>query len=93
MPPKLYTAPAPQNPDSPQFIKDWVRWGAGPRASQFLILAAKTRSVLDGRFTPNKDDVKSVLNPILRHRVITNFSAEAEGVSSVEIVKKLIETV
>ncbi|MBK7866259.1 MAG: MoxR family ATPase [Ignavibacteriales bacterium] len=83
----------PQNPDSPQFIKDWVRWGAGPRASQFLILAAKTRSVLDGRFTPNKDDVKSVLNPILRHRVITNFSAEAEGISSVEIVKKLIEPV
>jgi MoxR-like ATPase len=90
---KVVHSTRPQNPDSPQFIKDWVRWGAGPRASQFLILAAKTRSVLDGRFTPNKDDVKSVLNPILRHRVITNFSAEAEGVSSVEIVKKLIETV
>lgn len=90
---KVVHSTRPQNADSPQFIKDWVRWGAGPRASQFLILAAKTRSVLEGRFTPNKDDVKSVLNPILRHRVITNFSAEAEGVSSVEIVKKLIETV
>jgi MoxR-like ATPase len=90
---KVVHSTRPQNPDSPQFIKDWVRWGAGPRASQFLILAAKTRSVLYGRFTPNKDDVKSVLNPILRHRVITNFSAEAEGISSVEIVKKLIEIV
>ena len=83
----------PNAPEAPAFIKDWVRWGAGPRASQYMILAAKTRAVLYGRFTPNKDDVKAVLNPILRHRVITNFSAEAEGITSVEIVKKLIETV
>lgn len=67
----------PNAPEAPAFIKDWVRWGAGPRASQYMILAAKTRAVLYGRFTPNKDDVKAVLNPILRHRVITNFSAEA----------------
>jgi len=90
---KIVHSTRPGTPDSPQFIKEWVRWGAGPRASQYLILAAKTRAVLYGRFTPNKDDVKSVLNPILRHRIIPNFSAEAEGITSVDIVKKLIETV
>lgn len=90
---KIVHSTRPGTPDSPQFIKEWVRWGAGPRASQYLILAAKTRAVLYGRFTPNKDDVKSVLNPILRHRIIPNFSAEAEGITSGDIVKKLIETV
>ncbi|GAB1350008.1 MoxR family ATPase [Ignavibacteriales bacterium] len=90
---KIVHSTRPGTPESPQFIKEWVRWGAGPRASQYLILAAKTRAVLYGRFTPNQDDIKSVLNPILRHRIIPNFSAEAEGITSVDIVKKLIETI
>lgn len=72
-----------------QFIKDWVSWGAGPRASQYLILAAKTKAVMDGRFTPSIDDVKYFLIPVLRHRIIPNFSAEADGINSVEIIKKL----
>lgn len=72
------------------FIKEHVAWGAGPRASQYLILAAKTRAVLEGRFTPTIDDVKSFLIPVLRHRIIPNFSAEAEGISSVAIIRKLI---
>ncbi len=81
----------PNNPQAPQFIKEWLRWGAGPRASQYLILAAKAKAVCDGRFTPNIDDVKSVLIPVLRHRIITNFNAEAEGINSVEVIKKISE--
>lgn len=81
----------PNNEQAPQFIKDWLRWGAGPRASQYLILAAKAKAVCQGRFTPNIDDVKSVLIPVLRHRIITNFNAEAEGINSVEVIKKISE--
>ena len=73
------------------FVTQWVNWGAGPRASQFLILAAKTKAIIEGRFTPNIEDVKSVLIPVLRHRIIPNFNAEAEGITSVDIIKKLIE--
>ncbi len=73
-----------------QFIKDHVAWGAGPRASQYLILAAKTKAVMEGRFTPSIDDVKYFLVPVLRHRIIPNFSAEAEGINSVSIIQKLI---
>jgi len=80
----------PVNGESDQFIKDWVSWGAGPRASQFLILAAKTNAVLNNRFTPSIDDVKKFLMPVLRHRIIPNFSAEADGINSVEIIKRLI---
>lgn len=78
------------NSNSNEYIKQWVNWGAGPRASQYLILAAKTKAVMDGRFTPNIDDVKSSLLPVLRHRIIPNFNAEAEGVSSVDIINKIL---
>jgi MoxR-like ATPase len=81
----------PNNPASPQFIKDWITWGAGPRASQYLILAAKTCAVMNGRFTPNIDDVKASMIPVLRHRIITNFNAEAEGINSVEVIKRLVQ--
>jgi len=81
----------PNNEQAPQFVKDWLRWGAGPRASQYLILAAKAKAVCGGRFTPNIDDVKSVLIPVLRHRIITNFNAEADGINSVEVIKKISE--
>jgi MoxR-like ATPase len=79
----------PTNGSTQQFVKDWVSWGAGPRASQYLILAAKTKAVMEGRFTPSIDDVKTFLIPVLRHRIIPNFSAEADGINSVEIIKKL----
>ena len=79
----------PDNNHSPDFIKNWISWGAGPRASQYLILAAKTRAVMQGRFTPNIDDVKFAMVPTLRHRIITNFSAEAEGINSVGVIEKL----
>jgi MoxR-like ATPase len=80
----------PNSGISPKFIKDWVSWGAGPRASQYLILAAKTSAVISGRFTPNIEDVKLAMIPVLRHRIITNFSAEAEGINSVEVIKRLM---
>jgi MoxR-like ATPase len=83
----------PNGESSPKFVKDWVRWGAGPRASQYLILAAKTKAVISGRFTPNIDDVKSVLIPVLRHRIIVNFNAEAEGMNTVSVIKKLLDEV
>lgn len=72
-------------------VNKWISWGAGPRASQYLILAAKTRAVMQNRFTPNIDDVKFAMVPVLRHRIITNFNAEAEGISSLEVIKKLKE--
>lgn len=81
----------PTNNNSPEFIKHWISWGAGPRASQYMILAAKTRAIIQGRFTPNIDDVNFAMLPVLRHRIITNFNAEAEGITSVEIIKKLIQ--
>lgn len=86
----LVTRTRPNQNGAPTFINEWLRWGAGPRASQFLILGAKTRAVLSGRHTPDVDDVRAVAKPVLRHRLVTNFNAEAEGVSSVEIVDKLL---
>ena len=81
----------PNNAASPETIKHWISWGAGPRASQYLILAAKTRAITQGRFTPNIDDVKFAMVPVLRHRIITNFNAEAEGINSVDVIKRLVE--
>ncbi len=81
----------PAESGSPQFIKDWVRWGAGPRASQYLILGAKTRAILSGRAMPDVDDVKAVARAVLRHRIVANFNAEADGVSTVQIVDRLLQ--
>jgi len=88
---KISNMTRPANGQSPQFIKDWITWGAGPRASQYLILAAKTRAVIEGRFTPNIDDVKVSMLPVLRHRIITNFNAEADGITSVEVINRLMK--
>ncbi len=81
----------PNYENAPQFVRDWTSWGAGPRASQYLILGAKTRAILEGRLTPNIDDVRAVAIPVLRHRIVTNFNAEADGVGTVDIIKKLLE--
>jgi MoxR-like ATPase len=79
--------------EAPQFIRDWVAWGAGPRASQYLILGAKARAILRGRETPAAEDVRAVAPAVLRHRIVTNFNAEAEGVKADDIIKKLIAEV
>ncbi len=80
----------PASDDAPKFIKDYVSWGCGPRASQYLILGAKTRAALDGRPTPDISDVRSVALPVLRHRIVTSFSAEADGVKVEHLVEKLL---
>ncbi|NNE43762.1 MAG: MoxR family ATPase [Gemmatimonadetes bacterium] len=90
---KLVSATRPRSDDAPQFIKDWVSWGAGPRASQYLVLGAKTRAILAGRFTPVAEDVRSVARAVLRHRIVTNFNAEAEGVDPVDIVDRLTKEI
>jgi len=73
--------------------KDWLEWGAGPRASMYLILAAKAKALLDGRTTPDISDVQQMLNPVLRHRIIPNFNAEADGITRDNILEKLLETI
>jgi len=88
---KVSNLTRPNESNTLPFIKNWITWGAGPRASQYLILAAKSKAIIEGRFTPKIDDVKFAMLPVLRHRIITNFAAEAEGISSVDIIKKLLE--
>jgi MoxR-like ATPase len=83
----------PQAPGAADFVKQYLAWGAGPRASQFLTLAAKARAVLDGRYAASVDDVRAMARPVLRHRLITNFSAEAEGVRPEQLVDRLLELI
>ncbi len=87
----LVSQTRPGNPQLEGEMKNWISWGAGPRASQYLILGARTRALLDSRPTPDLDDVRAVAVPVLRHRIITSFNAEAEGITSVDITRKLIE--
>lgn len=87
---QLVTISRPRNSRSPKFIREWVSWGAGPRASQYLILAAKTRAILQGRYTPTVEDVRVCALPVLRHRIVTNFAAEAENVRAEDVVQRLL---
>jgi len=77
----------------PDFIKEWVHWGAGPRASQYLVIGAKAHAVLQGRYYVTVQDIKAIAHPVLRHRIVTNFTAEAEGVTPEKIVDKLLEVI
>jgi MoxR-like ATPase len=90
---RLARATRPDEPGNPDFIKGWVSWGAGPRAGQYLILAAKTRAILEGRPTPSVEDVRFAAIPVLRHRIVTSFNAEAEGVDTIAIINKLLDEV
>ncbi len=90
---RLVRASRPADPASPKFVKEFVDWGAGPRAGQFLIAGAKAMASMDGRAAVTLADVRKVAVPVLRHRISTNFQAQAEGVDSVTVVRRLIETV
>jgi MoxR-like ATPase len=90
---RIVRATRPDAADAPDFIKNWVRWGAGPRAGQYLILAAKSNALLQGRLNISCDDVRAYALPVLRHRVLCNFAAASEGVDSDEIVRRLIAAV
>jgi MoxR-like ATPase len=87
---RLVRATRPQDPTAPEFIRKMVDWGAGPRAGQFLIQGGKAMAALDGRFSVAIDDIKKVAIPVLRHRVGTNFQAQAEGKTSEDIVNQLL---
>ena len=89
----LIRATRPENPESPDFIKRWVRWGAGTRAGQYLLLAAKAHVLLQGRFSVSCADIRAHALPVLRHRIFCNFAAASEGVNTDDIVKKILETV
>ncbi|HEY3430206.1 MAG TPA: AAA family ATPase, partial [Cyclobacteriaceae bacterium] len=75
-----------------KFVKDWVRWGAGPRAGQAMILTAKARALLHGNFAVTQEDIHHVAYPVLRHRILMNFKAEAENVTPDDVTKHLLET-
>jgi MoxR-like ATPase len=89
---KVASKTRPSN-DGTNSIGQWISWGAGPRASQYMVLSAKTRAVISGRFTPNIDDIKASMIPVLRHRIITNFNAEAEGISSLDVINNLMKEI
>ena len=80
----------PELPEAPEIVGKYLSWGAGPRASQYLIIGAKTHAVLKGKFSPDIEDVKAVAYPILRHRIIRNYKAEAEGYTTEKIIKELL---
>jgi MoxR-like ATPase len=90
---RLVRATRPKDPTAPDFIKKMVDWGAGVRAGQFLIHGGKAMAAMDGRFSVAIDDIKKVAIPVLRHRISTNFQAQAEGKSSEDIVLQLLSTV
>ncbi len=81
----------PDDEESPEFIDKYLSYGAGPRASQYLILGAKTLSALDGRMTPVEADVQRMAIPVLRHRIVPNFNAEADDVSAVDLIERLLD--
>lgn len=90
---KLVRASRPQEAEALPFIKEWTEWGAGPRASQYFVLAAKARAVMDGRYVASTEDIRAVVPSILRHRIITNFKAQAEGISSLDVIDRLLQEV
>ena len=87
---KIVRKTRPGQPESPQWVKDCVGWGAGPRAVQYLILGAKSRAALRGAYMASLEDIEAVASPVLTHRVITNFAAESQGMTSKKIVERLV---
>jgi MoxR-like ATPase len=90
---RLVRATRPKDPTAPEFVKKMVDWGAGPRAGIFLIHGARAMAAMDGRFSVAIDDVKKVAIPVLRHRVSTNFQAQAEGKTSEDVVTQLLKVI
>jgi MoxR-like ATPase len=90
---RLVRASRPKDPTAPPFVRDMVDWGAGPRAGQALIMTAKAFAAMDGRYTVSIQDIRAAAIPVMRHRIACNFAAQAQGMDSVAIVRKLIETI
>ena len=89
----LARATRPGREECPDFINNWLSWGVGPRAAQHLVLSAKARTILHGRFNVSCDDVRAVAHPVFRHRIFTNFNADAEGVTPEHIITRLLKTI
>jgi MoxR-like ATPase len=89
----LARATRPREAGTPGFINDWLTWGAGPRAAQYLVLGAKAVAILHGRLNVSCQDVRSVAKPVLRHRLFTNFNADAEGVGPDQVIDRLLQSV
>ena len=89
---KLVRATRVDKGDVPKFVTDYVSWGAGPRASQNLVLTGKARAILQGRYFVATEDIQTVARPVLRHRILMNFNADADGVRSDDIINRLLET-
>ena len=87
----LVNSTRPSNKSS-SFANKWIEWGAGPRASQYLVLGAKAKALLDGKSSPSIKDIKSLALPILRHRIIPNFNADAEGMKIEDIINELLKS-
>ena len=90
---KLAAASRPSQPGAPDFINEWASWGAGTRAGQFLVLGAKARALLKGRTHVNAEDIRTLAYPVLRHRILLNYRAEAEGVGVEDVIQKLLELI
>jgi len=89
----LVRATRPKEPESPKFVKEYVSWGAGPRAGQYLVLGAKARALLEGRFHVTTDDIKAVAHPVLRHRLVTTFAAQSEGMTPDRVIDQLLDKI
>jgi len=90
---ELVRSTRPNDGSCPDSIKGWISWGAGPRASQYLVLGAKARAVMHGRYHISCEDIRAVSKPVLRHRILTSFNAEADGIDSLQIIDELLEIV
>ncbi len=89
----LVRATRPASPDARDFVKEWLTWGAGPRAAQYLVLGAKASAILSGRYNVSCKDIRRMAAPVLRHRIFTNFNADAEGISPDAVVDRLLKAV
>src|SRR5690606_16772091 len=90
---RLAASSRPKQEDTPGFINEWVSWGAGTRASQYLVLGAKARALLSGRAHVTIDDIQKLAKPVLRHRILVNYRAEAEGINVEQVIDRLLESV
>jgi MoxR-like ATPase len=90
---RLARATRPDDASAPQPVREWVKWGAGPRAGQSLLVGAKAEALLDGRSVPAPEDVRKVALPVLRHRILLNFQAEADGLDADQIVGRVLEAI
>ena len=90
---RLVRATRPAEPTAPDFVKKWISWGAGPRASQSLILAAKARALLSGHGTPSVEDVRAMAAPVLRHRIVLSFQANAENVPVDHVLSQILASI